>query len=395
MRLRLTVAAALTSAIVGAVIAIAAVQLWPGGNEGAQPAEPVSAGSAPSASGPDISTSGQASLSSDCLSAAEIYGQLRPAVVQITSTARGRNPFGPEAEGVGSGIIIDEQGYILTNYHVIAEADNLEVRFADGTAVSADLVGRDPGNDLAVIRANVSDEELTPAPLGDSDAVQVGDPVLAIGNPFNLEGTLTQGIVSALGRTFAPGGSTRPIRNMIQTDASVNPGNSGGPLLNCQGEVIGVNTLLENPTGESVNVGVAFAVPINTAERFLPDMLAGETVSHPWLGIAGQEITPAVAQDIGLPVDAGVYVTLVSAGSPADQAGLVGAFRSEREAVQSSSLPSDGDVIVAADDQAVASVEDLAGYLDTQKTPGDTVELQIVRDGQELSVQATLAEWPD
>jgi S1-C subfamily serine protease len=296
---------------------------------------------------------------------------------------------------VGSGIIIDEQGFILTNYHVIADADNLEVKFADGTTVSAQVVGRDPGNDLAVIRANVSDGELTPAPLGDSDAVQVGDSVLAIGNPFNLEGTLTQGIVSALGRTYASEDGTRPIRNLIQTDAAVNPGNSGGPLLNCQGEVIGINTLLENPTGDRVNVGVAFAVPINTARQFLPDMLAGETVSHPWLGIAGQEVTPALAQDLDLPVDAGVYVTLVAAGSPAERAGLQGAFASEAQAVGSSSLPSGGDVILAADGQTVASVEDLAGYLDTQKRPGDTVELQVLRDEQELSLEATLAEWPD
>jgi len=397
MYLRSILAAALVSALVSAGAAIAVVQLWPDDGGEAQPAAaiPTPANSA-SAPAPEGSSSDQASLSSSaCLPAAEVYDRLRAAVVEITSTVSARSPFGPPAEGVGSGIIIDEQGLILTNYHVIAEADNLEVRFADGTAVSAQVVGRDPGNDLAVIRVNVSGEELTPAPLGDSDAVQVGDSVLAIGNPFNLEGTLTQGIVSALSRTYAPEDGTRPIRNMIQTDAAVNPGNSGGPLLDCQGEVIGINTLLENPTGDRVNVGVAFAVPINTAEQFLPDMLAGETVSHPWLGIAGQEVTPALAQDIDLSVNAGVYVTLVAANSPAEAAGLQGAFRSETEAMRSSSLPGGGDVIVAADGQIVASVEDLASYLDTQKRPGDTVELQVLRDGQELSLEATLAEWPD
>jgi S1-C subfamily serine protease len=396
MHLRSILAAAVVSALLGAGAAIAVVQLWSDDGGEAQPAAAVST-PANSASVPasDGSSSDQASLSSGCLPAAEVYEQLRPAVVEITSTVSARSPFVPPAEGSGSGIIIDGQGFILTSYHVIADADNVEVRFADGTTVSAQVVGYDPGNDLAVIRANVSDQELTPAPLGDSDAVQVGDPVLAIGNPFNLEGTLTEGIVSALGRTYAPEDGTRPIRNMIQTDAAVNPGNSGGPLLDCQGEVIGINTLLENPTGDRVNVGVAFAVPINTAKQFLPDMLAGETVSHPWLGIAGQEVTPALAQDLDLPADAGVYVTLVAAGSPAERAGLQGAFSSEAEASRSSSLPGGGDVIVAADGQTVASVEELAGYLSAQKRPGDTVKLQVLRDGQELSLEATLAEWPD
>jgi S1-C subfamily serine protease len=399
MHLRSILTAAVVGALLGAGVAIAAVQFWPDGGGEAQPAASVSAPTTSDATA-DGDSSGQASLSSACLTAAEVYEQLRPAVVEVTSTVSARSPFGSPAEGSGSGIVIDEQGIdeqglILTNYHVIADADNLEVTFADGTAVPAQVVGRDPGNDLAVIRADVTDEELAPAPLGDSDAVQVGDAVLAIGSPFNLEGTLTQGIVSALDRTYASEGGTRPIRNMIQTDAAVNPGNSGGPLLDCQGEVIGINTLLENPTGDRVNVGVAFAVPINTAKRFLSDMLAGETVSHPWLGIAGQEVTPALAQDIALPADAGVYVTLVAANSPAERAGLQGAFASEAEATRSSSLPGGGDVIVAVDGQSVASVEDLAGYLDSQKKPGDTVELQILRDGRELSLEATLAEWPE
>jgi len=339
-------------------------------------------------------SSGNASLETGCLSAAEIYDQVRPTVVEITATASGRTPFGPQAEGTGSGIVIDQDGTILTNHHVIANADSLEVKFADGSVAPASVVGRDPGNDLAVIRADLDGQELTAALLGDSDELRVGDPILAIGNPFNLEGTLTQGIVSALDRAFSPGGNTRPVRNMIQIDAAVNPGNSGGPLINCQGEVIGVNTLLENPTGDNVNVGVAFAVPVSTAKRSLPDMLAGRTVSHSWLGIAGQEITPALAKDLQLSVEKGVYVTLVASGSPAQEAGLRGAFRSELEA-GSSDVPEGGDVILAADDQTVTSAEDLAGYLDREKRPGDTVKLKIARGGQGLLLEATLAEWPD
>ena len=395
MRIRMTVAALVASALVGAITAVAVTQFWPDDDGEAQTVAPIPTPAATSAPTPPDSGSGELSLESACLPAADIYERLRPAVVEITSTAGGESPFGPRAEGTGSGVVIDETGSILTNNHVVAGADSLEVKFADGSVTSAEVVGRDPSNDLAVIQADVSGQALTVARLGDSDALRVGEPVLAIGNPFNLEGTLTQGIVSALGRTFASGGGTRPIRNMIQTDAPVNPGNSGGPLLNCQGEVIGINTLLENPTGDNVNVGIAFAVPSDTATRSLPDMLAGRTVSHPWLGIAGQAVTPALADDLDLSVEAGVYVTFVSPGSPADSTGLRGAFGTESEATQSSTLPAGGDVIVAADGEAVASVEDLAGYFDREKSPGETVELLIVRDGQELSLEATLAEWPE
>ncbi len=395
MRLRLIAAAAVVSAIVGAVAAVAAVELWPDDSGDAQPAAAVSTPAKPAASSPDNSPSdGQASLSSSCLSAADIYTRVRPAVVQITSTAGGRNPFAPPSEATGSGILIDDQGHILTNYHVVAGADNLEVRFADGATAQARLVGTDPGNDLAVISVDVPPSGPAPAPLGDADALRVGDTVLAIGNPFNLEGTLTQGIVSAVGRTYAPAGGTRPIRAMIQTDAPVNPGNSGGPLLSCRGEVIGVNTLLENPTGDSVNVGVAFAVPVNTVKRFLPDMLAGKTVQHPWLGIAGQEVTPALAKDLGLPVDSGVYVTLVAGGGPAERSGLRAAFGSEAQAVGSSAVPQGGDVITAVDGQDVATVEDLADYLDTRKHVGETVRLAVSRNGDRSEMEATLGEWP-
>ena len=340
-------------------------------------------------------SSGSAALNSACLSAADIYQELRPAVVEITSTQQGRSPFEPSGTAAGSGIVVDDQGTILTNYHVVADATNLEVTFSDNTTASAQVVGTDPGSDLAVIRADVSGQKLTAAPLGDSDAIQVGDPVLAIGDPFELEGTLTQGIVSATGRTFSEGQGTRPIRNMIQTDAAVNPGNSGGPLIDCRGEVIGLNTALDNPTGQDVNVGIAFAVPINTAKRSLSDMLAGETVSHPWLGIAGEDVTPALASDLNLSVQSGAYVTLVSAGSPAQEAGLQGAFSSESQAQRSGSQPQGGgDVIVAVDGHDITGVDDLASYLDSQKKVGDTVTLTVIRGGEKLSLEATLAEWP-
>jgi len=378
----------LACAIASLVTAVVAVQLSSGGGtpEQSTPASAVAPSAAPS---------GGTALNSACLSAADIYQQVDPAVVEITSTQQGRSPFAPSGTAAGSGIVIDDQGTILTNYHVVADATNLGVTFSDDTTASATVVGTDPGNDLAVIRADVSGQKLTPATLGDSDAIQVGDPVLAIGQPFELEGTLTEGIVSATGRTYSEGQGTRPIRNMIQTDAAVNPGNSGGPLIDCQGEVIGINTALDNPTGQDVNVGIAFAVPINTAKRSLADMEAGNTVSHPWLGIAGEDVTPALARDLDVSVQSGAYVTVVSSGSPAQEAGLQGAFSSESQAERSGSQPqSGGDVIVAVDGHDITSVDDLATYLDTQKKVGDSVTLTVVRGTQKLSLDATLAEWP-
>jgi len=392
MRMFKIATVALTSALIGVAVATAVFQPWSDGGDAGNSAE--SPASAASTSDTADRSSGEASLSADCLSTADIYERLRPALVQIRTTTGGQNPLAPESGGSGSGIVIGSDGSILTNNHVIAGADSLEVRFADGSTASATVVGRDPGNDLALIRADLEGQGLTVAPLGDSAAVRVGDPILALGNPFNLEGTLTQGIVSALDRTYSPGGNTRPIRAMIQIDAAVNPGNSGGPLINCHAEVIGVNTLLENPTGDNVNVGVAFAVPINAAKQSLPDMRAGRTVSHSWLGIAGQEITPALADDLGLSVEAGVYVTLVASGSPAQEAGLRGAFDSESEANSGASVPGGGDVVVAVDGRNVESIDELAAYLDGEKKPGDTVRLQVVRDGDELALEAALAEWP-
>jgi len=327
-------------------------------------------------------------------SASEIYADLRPAVVEILARSTGTTPFGLPRSGSGSGIVIDEEGHILTNNHVVSGADAIEVRFEDGTLIDARTVGSDPSNDLAVIKVDPTGLDLTVAQLGDSTALQVGDPVLAIGNPFNLEGTLTQGIVSGLDRTFSSGGNARPIRNMIQTDAPVNPGNSGGPLINSRGEVVGINTLIENPTGDNVNVGIAFAVSSEAAKRSLPEMLAGATVAHPWLGIAGQELTPALARQLDLGVERGVYVTVVAPDSPAEAAGLRGAFASQEEAAQSEQPAPGGDVIVGVDGRDMSGIEDLAAFLDQNKNPGDTVELRVVRGSDELSVEATLAQWP-
>ena len=395
MRIRFMAVGLAAVAVLAAIVGITAILAWAGGGAGSTPATdgsmPVANSSRKSS---DSTSSDQLSQSSACLSAADVYDQVRPTVVEITSTSGGGNCPAPRAQGTGSGIIIDDQGSILTNEHVVAGANSLEVKLANGTTLSAHALGSDPGDDLAVIRADLSGNSVTSATLGDSDSIRVGDPVLAIGNPFGLEGTLTQGIVSATGRTFSEGGGTRPIRNMIQTDAPVNPGNSGGPLIDCQARVIGINTALDNPTGSNVNVGVAFAVSVNTVKKFVPDMLAGRTVSHPWLGIAGRDITPNVAQDVGLSVQSGVYIAVVSSSSPAQKAGLHGAFTSESQAEQSTSLPAGGDVITTVNGQAVSSVDQLATYLDSNQKVGDKVTLTVIRQGNEQTVEATLAEWP-
>ena len=382
MRIRTVAAGVLVAGIIGGLIGAGGAQVFDSGGDQVTVSAP-----AASSSESDSGSSQELSLNTDCLSAADVYDQVRPAVVQITVAAA-------TSGGTGTGIILDTEGRILTNNHMVDGADSIEVRFDDGSTASAELVGSDPANDLALIDADASGKDLTTADLGDSDALRVGDPVLAIGNPFNLEATLTQGIVSAIDRTYSTGANTRPIREMIQTDAAVNPGNSGGPLLNCRGEVIGINSLLENPSGANVNVGVAFAVSINTAKQSLPSMEAGETVSHSWLGVAGVDVTPALAEELGLDAESGVYLTLVSANSPADEAGLQGAFATQSQAAGSESVRAGGDVILAADGESVTSIDELAGYLDENKQPGDSVELRILRDGQEVTVQAQLAEWP-
>ncbi|MEZ4502226.1 MAG: trypsin-like peptidase domain-containing protein [Dehalococcoidia bacterium] len=314
----------------------------------------------------------------------DLVAQVSPSVVRI-QTATSQGAF--SAEGVGSGVVIDTEGHILTNYHVVEDATAVTVILADGTEATATVLGTDPGNDLAVIRAAVQPQRLVPANFGNSDGVRVGEPVFAIGNPFSLSFSVTSGIVSAVERE-RPALNGRPIRSVIQTDAAVNPGNSGGPLFNGKGEVIGINTSIENPTGQGVFVGIGFAVPSNTALRFIPRLIDGESVSHPQLGIGGVDLTDLNATDLGLQVSSGVYVTSVSPGSGAENAGL----RGPTSAGADGGLPRGGDVITAIDGQDVASITALAGIIDDHNV-GDTVTLTVVRGGDTLQLEATLQEW--
>jgi S1-C subfamily serine protease len=317
----------------------------------------------------------------------DLYERVSPAVVNITNRRGQQSATGEfPRSGAGSGVVFDERGYILTNNHVVDDASRLEVALADGTNVSAELVGRDPGNDLAVVKVDVARERLTVARFGDSDQLKPGQLAIAIGNPFGLERTITTGIISSVGRTRGDGGR-RPIRNMIQTDAPINPGNSGGPLLNSRGEVIGINTAIESPVRGSVGIG--FAVPINTAKLFLPEMLNGAKVTHPWLGISGVQLTDARAKEIGLSVNEGVYVCSTVANGPAARAGLRAA-----DCRPTGELPKGGDAILAIDGRKLQKTDDISNYLDTRKV-GEVVKLEILRDNQRQTLDVTLGEWPE
>ncbi|MYB41864.1 MAG: PDZ domain-containing protein [Chloroflexi bacterium] len=307
----------------------------------------------------------------------DLVEQVMPSIVRIRVGS----------SGTGSGIVIDRDGHILTNRHVIEDATSIVVELRDGTTATAEVMGADAGNDLAVIRADLPVESLTAAAFGDSGAVRVGEPVFAIGNPFGLGFTVTSGIISGLGRESdgEPGGHR--IRGVLQTDAAVNPGNSGGPLFNGRGQVIGINTALENPYGQRVFVGVGYAVPSNTALRFIPALIAGEEIEHPQLGIAGVGLDVISAEDAGLDIERGVYITHVVPDRAADAAGLVAASEDD-----GSGLDRGGDVITAIDGVAANDVQELARIIDSHDV-GDTVSLTVVRAGESITVEAVLRAW--
>ncbi len=329
--------------------------------------------------------------------AVEIYQRLSPAVVNVTNrraptsgSVQGQFPD----RGVGSGVIIDDQGRILTNNHVVDRADKLDVTLVDGTRIPAQLIGRDPGNDLALVQIGMTDRirsKIAVATMGDSDQLRPGQVAIAIGNPFGFQSTMTSGIISSLGRTF-PTDSGWSIRHMIQTDAAINPGNSGGPLINSTGQVIGVNTAIESPVRGSVGIG--FAVPINVARHVLPDMMAGATVSHAWTGISGMTVNDYLAEALSLSGSGGVYVVHVLPDSPAGRAAVRGAVSmSSAQGDQVDQIPTGGDVVLSIDGQPLATADQLSDYVDSKQV-GDQVTLTILRDGKTLQLQIVLDSWP-
>jgi S1-C subfamily serine protease len=304
------------------------------------------------------------------------------------------SPFGkPEGGGVatGSGFLIDTEGHIVTNNHVVEGAKRVEVKLgASDTTYTAEVVGTDPATDVALLKVDAPAGNLHPLALGDSSKVQVGDPVVAIGNPFGLDRTVTSGIVSALQRQIqAPNGFS--ISHVIQTDAAINPGNSGGPLIDSSGSVIGINSQIQTG-GSSGNVGIGFAVPINTAREVVKQLEEHGEVRHAYLGINGGSITPDLARALKLPVEEGVLVNEVVKGGPADQAGLRGGDTSAT--IEGASFKLGGDVITEVDGKKVNGMEDVINAVNSA-SPGDTMELTVDRDGGTKKITVTLGVRPD
>ncbi|HEU5453435.1 MAG TPA: trypsin-like peptidase domain-containing protein [Terriglobales bacterium] len=314
-----------------------------------------------------------------------VYKKAMPAIVNIKSRAVTFNFFYglvPE-EGQGSGFILDKEGHVLTNYHVIANARQIEVTLYNRKTYKADLVGTDPADDLAVLQIHGSD--FTPATLGDSRGLQVGQKVFAIGNPFGLSGTMTRGIVSSIRPVQEPQGQR--IDEAIQTDAAINPGTSGGPLLNSRGEVIGINTMILSSVGQSAGIG--FAIPINTAKAVLNDLVNTGTVKRPSLGIRGLPIGPELAQEIGLPSDYGVLIVEVVPGGSADRAGLRGG--SQRAYLGNTPIMLGGDLIVAIDGDEVEDMRDISNAMNHHRA-GERASVTIYRGKKKMEVQVTLGE---
>jgi S1-C subfamily serine protease len=347
------------------------------------------------AAGLTISIQPGANTESQILEA--VYKKVNPSVVKIVNLAQPQSrrfrSLGAIPQGEGSGFVWDTQGHIVTNDHVVEGADQLQVTFADGTIADAQLVGTDPGSDLAVIKVDPAATTLAPVELGDMSQVQVGEMAIAIGNPFGYEGTMTRGIVSALGRSIASQTSFS-IPEAIQTDASINPGNSGGPLLNEQGQVIGVNDQIESASGS--NSGVGFAIPVSILQRVAPVLIKMGSYQHAYLGFSGETYSKVWAKTLGLPANAkGVYVLDVVSGGPAESSGLR-AGSTDTSVLLSLDrtgpvyLQSGGDLITAIDGRSISKIEDLLVYLEETTSPGQTVKLTVLRHGKPLTLTVTL-----
>jgi S1-C subfamily serine protease len=376
----------LGGAVVAALCAIALAAGWIGGDDEGAPVAQASLGA-----------SAEAALDVHGLTVNEIYRQAAPGVafIQAESATPSASPLDPLPQGggtaTGSGFVIDEEGHIVTNAHVIAGADRIEVSLGEDQApVEARLVGRDPSTDLALLEVDPGDADLHPLSLGDSSQVQVGDAVVAIGNPFGLDRTATAGIVSALQRQIeAPNGFA--ISDVIQTDAPINPGNSGGPLIDAQGRVIGVNSQIATGGGAG-SVGVGFAVPSRTAEDVVKQLMETGEVEHAFLGITGADLDPQIADALNLPVDQGALVQEVQPGSPADAAG-VEAGRNQ-VSVEGRHIAVGGDLITAVDGREVSGMDDVVAAVNA-KRPGEELRLELLRDGERREVTVALADRPN
>lgn len=335
-----------------------------------------------------------------------VYQKVNPSVVNIQVTKQVQQPdvsgfFGDSQpgdsyqHGEGSGFVYDAKGHIITNNHVVDGATKVQVTFYDDVTLPATVVATDPGSDLAVIKVDGDPSELHPVSLADSSQLEVGQRAIAIGNPFGLEGTLTAGIISALGRTLPASNTDFIIPDIIQTDAAINPGNSGGPLLNERGEVIGVTTAIvpgSGPGGQGSFLGVGFAVPVNIVKRVVPALISDGHYDHPWLGISGVTLGPDLAKAMQLSVDRGVLVVKVVGNSPADKASLKGSDKTVT--FEGQDVPAGGDVIVAIDGRPVRKFDDVLTYLTDDTQVSQEITLTVLRNGHQQQVKVILDSRP-
>lgn len=322
-----------------------------------------------------------------------VYERVYPGIVSI-------QVLSSEGGSLGSGFVFDKQGHVVTNYHVVEGAEDLEVDFPSGLKVRGEVIGTDTDSDLAVIKVDVAENALFPLEMGNSDQIKVGQSVIAIGNPFGLSGTMTTGIISARGRTLdslrtTPEGASFSAGGIIQTDAAINPGNSGGPLLDLKGQVIGINRAIRttsvSPEGSPSNSGVGFAIPVNIVTRVVPVLIEKGAYDYPYLGISSHsEISLLEQEALGLPQSNGAYIVEVVSGGPADDAGLQGATRES----EIPGLPAGGDLIIAVDGRPIQVFGEMLTYLMENKSPGDSITLTIIRDEQQKEVTVTLGKRP-
>ncbi|QLH03156.1 trypsin [Nitrosopumilus cobalaminigenes] len=324
---------------------------------------------------------------SKSLSLIEIFEKSEPGVVRV-NVQRGETE--DTSGGVGSGFVFDKKGHIITNAHVVKNANKVVVTFLDGRSYNADIIGTDEYTDIAVIKVNADLVLLNPLLIGDSSNLKVGEGIAAIGNPFGLSGSMTSGIVSQLGRLL-PSGSGYQIPDVIQTDAAINPGNSGGPLLNMRGEIVGINTAIQSATGEFTGVG--FAIPSQTVAKIVPTLVETGEYKHPWIGIAGRDIDPDMANVLNLKDAIGFLVITVVEDSPAFNAGLIGSNKTTT--VDGVNYPVGGDVILAVDGNEVRKIDDILIHLQRVKSVGDEMVLEILRDGRTTNVTIILDERPN
>ncbi len=313
----------------------------------------------------------------------DIFEKSEESVVQVNVLRGGSDG------GMGSGFVYSEEGYIITNQHVVKDAKKVTVTFLDGEAYIGDVIGTDPDLDIAVVKVSPSNTYLQPITIGDSSKLKVGEKIVAIGNPFGLSGSMTSGIVSQIGRLL-PQESGYSIPDVIQTDAAINPGNSGGPLINMKGEVVGINTAIQSITGEFSGIG--FAVPSNTVKKIVPVLIEDGEFKHPWMGISGTDVDPELADFRELKSSKGFLIISVIEGSPAEQAGLIGV--TETKEIDGRELAVDGDIVLSIDGKTVRKISDILIHLQREKSIGDEMVLSVNRNGEILELTMVLEERP-